>query len=107
MTRDALHSTETIAFDLYRVRRRASGVFVISGKHEYRDREGQHRSVYFAERMARHIRERHADVTVRLRHAERMKWTALDSDGATPGPTPGPEPPPHAALTSEDDPWTR
>jgi aminoglycoside/choline kinase family phosphotransferase len=30
---------------------------------------GQHRSVYFGERLARHIREHHPDVTVRLQHS--------------------------------------
>ncbi len=46
MTRDALHTTDTIALDLYRVRKRAAGVFVVSGRHEYRDREGRHRVVF-------------------------------------------------------------
>jgi aminoglycoside/choline kinase family phosphotransferase len=35
---------------------------------------GQHRSVYFAERLGRHIREAHADVAVRLIHRERQAW---------------------------------
>jgi aminoglycoside/choline kinase family phosphotransferase len=35
---------------------------------------GQHRSVYFAERIARHIRETWPDVVVRLSHAESERW---------------------------------
>jgi aminoglycoside/choline kinase family phosphotransferase len=35
---------------------------------------GQHRSVYFAERMALFIRERHPDVTVVVEHGERSRW---------------------------------
>jgi hypothetical protein len=37
---------------------------------------GQHRSVYFAERLTRHIRERNPDVVVRLVHRERQAWPA-------------------------------
>ncbi len=44
---------------------------------------GQHRSVYFAERLARHLRERHPDVTVHLRHAASGRW-ALREPGAAP-----------------------
>lgn len=46
MTRDMLRTTETVKFDLYRVRRRAAGVYVVSGRHEYNDRDGRHRTVY-------------------------------------------------------------
>ena len=46
---------------------------------------GQHRSVYFAERMARHVRERHAGVAVHLRHAARERW-ALRESAAAPAP---------------------
>jgi uncharacterized membrane protein YgcG len=35
---------------------------------------GQHRSVYFAERLAEHLRERFPDVTVKLEHGEQAKW---------------------------------
>jgi aminoglycoside/choline kinase family phosphotransferase len=35
---------------------------------------GQHRSVYFAERLARHLRESHRDIGVRLVHRERDTW---------------------------------
>jgi RNase adaptor protein for sRNA GlmZ degradation len=35
---------------------------------------GQHRSVYFAERLAEHVREIHPDVNVILRHRERRSW---------------------------------
>ena len=55
MTRDALHTTETIQFDLYRVQKRAAGVFVVSGKHIYRNRDGERRTVYVSyvlERLA-------------------------------------------------------
>ena len=45
-TRDALQSTQTISFDITRVHRRASGVFVVSGAHVYRDRGGNARKVY-------------------------------------------------------------
>ena len=46
MTRDAMRTTDTIQFDLYRVRRRASGVYVVSGRHIYRNRDGERRTVY-------------------------------------------------------------
>ena len=35
---------------------------------------GQHRSVFFAERLARHIRGRHPDVRVVVSHRERRAW---------------------------------
>ncbi len=35
---------------------------------------GQHRSVYFAERLARHVRGAFPDVRVRLHHRERPHW---------------------------------
>jgi len=37
---------------------------------------GRHRSVYFAERLARHLRDRFPDVRVRLTHAEEATWRA-------------------------------
>jgi len=37
---------------------------------------GQHRSVYFAERLARHLRASHPAVGVRLVHREREAWPA-------------------------------
>jgi aminoglycoside/choline kinase family phosphotransferase len=37
---------------------------------------GQHRSVYFAERLARHLRERFPQVNVRLAHREEGRWPA-------------------------------
>ena len=46
MTRDALNAADTITFDLYRVHRRASGVYVVSGKHVYRNRDGEVHTVY-------------------------------------------------------------
>lgn len=38
---------------------------------------GQHRSVYFAERLARHIRRRFPGVHVDLLHRERGRWPAI------------------------------
>ena len=35
---------------------------------------GQHRSVYFAERLAAHLRHEHPQVTVRLHHREERHW---------------------------------
>lgn len=46
LTRDALQSTETIAFDLTRIHERAAGVYVVSGEHVYRDHDGRSRKVY-------------------------------------------------------------
>jgi len=46
MTRDALTTTDTVQFDLYRVQRRAAGVYVVSGKHVYKNHEGEDRAVY-------------------------------------------------------------
>ncbi len=37
---------------------------------------GQHRSVYFAERLARRVRERFPEVHIRLAHRERSRWPA-------------------------------
>jgi len=66
---------------------------------------GQHRSVYFAERMARHVREHHPDVTVSLTHAARTRWAVTGSRPAATGgdaPAGGPR-----ADSSGDKPWTR
>jgi RNase adaptor protein for sRNA GlmZ degradation len=35
---------------------------------------GQHRSVYFAERLARHLSGRYPDVRVRVTHGEADRW---------------------------------
>ncbi len=35
---------------------------------------GQHRSVYFVERLARHLRDAHPDLTVQVTHRERPDW---------------------------------
>ncbi|MBX6365225.1 MAG: phosphotransferase [Gemmatimonadetes bacterium] len=35
---------------------------------------GQHRSVYFAERLARHLRARHPELNVRVVHREAARW---------------------------------
>ncbi len=36
---------------------------------------GQHRSVYFAERLARHVREHDPEVLVNVHHSARARWT--------------------------------
>ena len=46
MTRDAMRATDTISFDLYRFKQRSSGVVVVSGKHVYRNGDGERRTVY-------------------------------------------------------------
>jgi hypothetical protein len=43
---------------------------------------GQHRSVYFAERMARHVRERHPGVAVHLRHTASEHWALREAAAA-------------------------
>jgi hypothetical protein len=40
---------------------------------------GQHRSVYFAERLARHLHERFPQVHVRLAHREEGRWPATST----------------------------
>jgi RNase adaptor protein for sRNA GlmZ degradation len=40
---------------------------------------GQHRSVYFADRLARHLREKHPDVRVELRHLSQARWKRAGS----------------------------
>ena len=52
---------------------------------------GQHRSVYFAERLAAHVRERHPGVTVHLRHTARERW-ALRASPEAAAASPGTEP---------------
>ncbi|MDQ3555388.1 MAG: hypothetical protein M3409_01225, partial [Gemmatimonadota bacterium] len=37
---------------------------------------GQHRSVYFAEQLARQLRQRFPDINVRLAHREEGRWPA-------------------------------
>lgn len=66
---------------------------------------GQHRSVYFAERLARHVRERHPDVTVELTHGEQLRWpdAVLDRDEAD---RTSEESPP-SAVAADREPWTR
>lgn len=49
---------------------------------------GQHRSVYFAERLARHLDATYSDVTVRLRHREARRW---GGDGQVGGASSGPD----------------
>lgn len=45
---------------------------------------GQHRSVYFAERLARHLREHHPEVTTHLVHSSKARWK-LPGDAVTAG----------------------
>jgi aminoglycoside/choline kinase family phosphotransferase len=66
---------------------------------------GQHRSVYFAERLARHVRENHPDVTVGLTHAARARWNVPGGGPAAAGgsaPAGGPR-----AGSPGDEPWMR
>lgn len=46
MTRDALQSIQTTAFDLTRIHERAAGVYAVSGEHVYQDASGHTRTVY-------------------------------------------------------------
>lgn len=45
---------------------------------------GQHRSVYFAERLAAHIRHRYPEVNVVLTHRERPRWPEAAGKSAQP-----------------------
>jgi aminoglycoside/choline kinase family phosphotransferase len=66
---------------------------------------GQHRSVYFVERMARHLRDHHPDVALRVAHGEERRWPGAEESSAGPVPPPGLAPP--AARPSRREPWTR
>lgn len=57
---------------------------------------GQHRSVYFAERLARHVRERHPDVIVELKHAEESRWPEREAPASEAAA------PPSAALADRE-----
>ena len=46
---------------------------------------GQHRSVYFAERLGRHLRMKFPDVNVTIAHRERGRWPAEAAPSAGPG----------------------
>ncbi len=46
MTRDALESTKTISFTLEPAKRKEKGVWLLTGKHVYEDKEGEQRSVF-------------------------------------------------------------
>jgi hypothetical protein len=68
---------------------------------------GQHRSVYFAERLARHIRQRHPDVMVQLEHSEEAKWPAPEAGPPPSAAAAAAGPAPQAALSAQDEPWTQ
>ncbi len=57
---------------------------------------GQHRSVYFAERLARHRRERFPDVTVKLEHVQEATWATAPAGSEAP-----------AAPAAGGEPWRR
>ncbi len=63
---------------------------------------GQHRSVYFAERLARHLRERFPDVAVHLEHAQEPMWPAAPAARRRRRAPPTPR-----ARGARDRPWTR
>lgn len=46
MSRDALQTTKTVKFELDDIRRKDHGIFVVTGSHVYRDKEGAERTVY-------------------------------------------------------------
>lgn len=57
MTRDFMLSTDTIRFDVFRVRRKAYNAYTLSAKHVYRGRDGEVRTVYLSfalERIGRY-----------------------------------------------------
>jgi aminoglycoside/choline kinase family phosphotransferase len=68
---------------------------------------GQHRSVYFAERLARHIREHHPDVAVHLEHSAMAKWPVPEAEASRPEGAASPGEAHRAALSTKDQPWTR
>ena len=49
---------------------------------------GQHRSVYFADRLVRHVRERYPDVVVSLQHLASAKWKLAVGAPEPAGPPP-------------------
>ncbi|NUQ71415.1 MAG: hypothetical protein HUU17_11425, partial [Chthonomonadales bacterium] len=48
MTRDFMVNSDTVRFDVFNVRRRSNGVYNLSAKHVYRDREGGTSAVYLS-----------------------------------------------------------
>lgn len=57
MTRDFMLSTDTIRFDVFRVKRRAYNAYTLSAKHVYRGRDGETHTVYLSfalERIGRY-----------------------------------------------------
>ena len=65
---------------------------------------GQHRSVYFAERLVRHVREHHSHTAVSLTHAARARWTG---PGGTPAASGGASAGGLRSASARDEPWTR
>jgi RNase adaptor protein for sRNA GlmZ degradation len=53
---------------------------------------GQHRSVYFAERLKRHLHEHFPGVHVRLSHREEPRWRRVTETGAAGGESAQPAP---------------
>ena len=53
MTRDMFATTETLQFDLERIRRRSPDVYVVSGKQVYMNRDNKRRSVFLSFVMER------------------------------------------------------
>ncbi len=68
---------------------------------------GQHRSVYFAERLARHVRTRHPDVTVRVVHSTEASWPAPEGESAPSQAGAAADEAARATLSTRDDSWTR
>jgi aminoglycoside/choline kinase family phosphotransferase len=68
---------------------------------------GQHRSVYFAERMARHIREHHPGVAVLIEHGEAPRWPGADAAVADEPFAARTELAAPSAAADPNDPWTR
>lgn len=48
MTRDFMLATDTVRFDVFRVKRRAYGAYALSAKHVYRGRDGETHTVYLS-----------------------------------------------------------
>jgi aminoglycoside/choline kinase family phosphotransferase len=67
---------------------------------------GQHRSVYFAERLARRLRERHPGVTVQVEHLAGGRWPAPATTASPAGGAGTAGESQQAALSAREEPWT-